>query len=75
VRTSGSTSVSAWSECVGTGGAGLYDPGTSLAPNSELLETGTHGVLKLTLSWSGYAWQFLPAGDGTFTDSGTGACH
>ena len=60
---------------VGTGGSSLYSPGTSAAPNSEVHNTTTFGVLKLTLSWSSYAWQFLPAGSGTFTDSGTGACH
>jgi hypothetical protein len=60
---------------VGTGGGPLYAPGTVAAPNSEVLETQTFGVLKLTLDWAGYAWRFLPAGEGTFTDSGTGTCH
>jgi len=31
-------------------------------------------VLKLTLSATGYTWQFISVG-GTFTDSGTGSCH
>ncbi len=60
---------------VGTGGGSLYAPGTVAAPNSEVLETQTYGVLKLTLDWSGYAWKFLAAGAGTFTDSGTDTCH
>lgn len=60
---------------VGTGGAGLYAPGPTVMPNSEVMETKTHGVLKLTLSWSSYEWQFLPAGGGTFTDQGTTSCH
>ncbi|MDP9308897.1 MAG: alkaline phosphatase, partial [Actinomycetota bacterium] len=33
------------------------------------------GVLKLTLHPTGYDWQFVPGAGGTFTDSGTGACH
>jgi hypothetical protein len=38
----------------------------------------TYGVLKLTLRDGGYDWQFIPdtqAGNGKFTDSGTGTCH
>jgi hypothetical protein len=60
---------------VGTGGAPLYAAGSNPAPNSELFANKTHGVLRLTLRWSAYEWQFLPAGSGTFRDSGSGACH
>jgi hypothetical protein len=38
----------------------------------------TFGVLKLTLHPSSLSWQFLPdtqSGNGTFTDSGSQACH
>lgn len=44
-------------------------------PNSEVRETGTFGVLKLTLSPGRYEWQFIPVAGQSFTDSGTGACH
>jgi len=59
---------------VGTGGAGLYsfDPAT---PNSEVRNSSTHGVLKLTLEANGYDWSFVPVAGKTFTDSGTGTCH
>ena len=59
---------------VGTGGASLRSFSTIRA-NSEVRNAATFGVLKLTLSAAGYAWQFVPAGSGTFTDSGTGTCH
>jgi hypothetical protein len=32
-------------------------------------------VIKLSLSATGYAWQFVAAGGGTFKDSGSGTCH
>lgn len=59
---------------VGTGGAGLYDPGGA-APNSELIEADTHGVLRLTLSWSAYEWEFIAASGAKFTDEGSASCH
>ena len=59
---------------VGTGGQGTTSFDTPLA-TSELRNTGTYGVLKLTLSAGGYAWAFVPAGSGTFRDSGSTACH
>jgi hypothetical protein len=59
---------------VGTGGAGLYGFG-SPEPNSEVRNSDTHGVLKLSLKSNGYDWEFIPAGGGTFTDSGSGSCH
>jgi hypothetical protein len=60
---------------VGTGGSDvLYGFGSPHA-NSEVRETGTYGVLELTLRSSGYDWQFLPAAGGTFTDTGSGTCH
>lgn len=60
---------------VGTGGGSLYAPGEDVAPNTEVLNTDTYGVLKLTLDWSRYAWEFMPAAGGKFTDAGTGTCH
>jgi hypothetical protein len=60
---------------VGTGGAALYnDEGTPL-PNSQVFSPTTWGVLKFTLYPGSYAWQFVPAAGGAFTDSGTGSCH
>jgi hypothetical protein len=58
----------------GTGGA----PGGSevqQAPGVEVVETGTSGVLKLTLSAGSYRWKFVPIAGQTFTDSGNGSCH
>ena len=59
---------------VGTGGKNLYTPGVR-QPNSEVIDNNTFGVLQLVLSPGGYEWVFLPAGGGTFTDSGSGSCH
>jgi hypothetical protein len=61
---------------VGTGGAG-FSGFTTVLPTSEVRQTGTYGILKLTLSATAYDWQFLPAPapGGSFTDSGSGACH
>jgi hypothetical protein len=58
---------------VGTGGAPLYTPITS-APNTEALGV-VYGVLKLTLSASGYQWEFIPIPGSSFSDSGMGLCH
>jgi hypothetical protein len=59
---------------VGTGGAGLYQF-EHPAPNSEVKNNTTHGVLKLTLTATGYSWQFIPVAGSTFTDSGSASCH
>lgn len=60
---------------VGTGGGeGLYQFGPT-APNLAVRDNATFGVIKFTLRNGGYDWQFLPAGTGTFTDSGSGTCH
>jgi hypothetical protein len=59
---------------VGTGGGDLRTWGTIKA-NSQVRDVSTYGVLKLTLRAGSYEWRFLPAGGGTFTDSGSGACH
>ena len=59
---------------VGTGGASLRSFGTVKA-NSQVRNSGTHGVLKLTLDNASYSWQFIPIAGKTFTDSGTGTCH
>jgi hypothetical protein len=59
---------------VGTGGADLM-AFTTTATNSEVRDSSTFGVLKLTLHASSYDWQFIPVAGQTFTDSGTQACH
>ncbi len=59
---------------VGTGGRETREF-TEKRPNSEVRMTGVFGVLKLSLSAGGYAWEFVPAAGETFRDSGTGACH
>jgi Tol biopolymer transport system component len=59
---------------VGTGGKNLEDRSFP-APNSEIRENSTYGVLKLTLRPSGYLWGFVPETGATFTDTGANACH
>jgi acid phosphatase type 7 len=59
---------------VGTGGknrSGLV----ALQPNSEVQNTATFGVVKLTLHPTGYDFQFAPEAGKVFTDTGSGACH
>jgi hypothetical protein len=59
---------------VGTGGRGnLYRFGTPV-PNSEVRNSDTYGVLKLTLHPASYSWEFIPVEGKSFTDSGTGVC-
>ncbi|HVH69045.1 MAG TPA: PKD domain-containing protein [Gemmatimonadales bacterium] len=60
---------------VGTGGIGINSFKGGTAANSEVHNSGTPGVLKLTLSDNGYAWQFIPIAGMSFTDSGSGSCH
>lgn len=60
---------------VATGGSPEFYAFGSPRPNSEVRATQVHGVLKLTLSVGSYRWDFLPAADSTFTDSGSTACH
>ena len=60
---------------VGTGGQSGFQVPTSVAANSEARNSNTFGVLKLTLSAGSYTWEFVPAGAGTFRDSGSGSCH
>ncbi|MGH7546987.1 MAG: Ig-like domain-containing protein [Gemmatimonadales bacterium] len=58
----------------GMGGQSHYNFGTPIA-NTEAYNTTTYGVLKLTLSADSYAWEFVPVAGGTYTDSGSAACH
>ena len=59
---------------VGTGGQ-EHEAFVAQAPNSQVFNGDTFGVLKLTLHPTSYDWQFVPEAGGTFTDSGTAACH
>jgi acid phosphatase type 7 len=59
---------------VGTGGRSHRAFGTIRA-NSEVRNSDTYGVLKLTLHTSSYEWQFVPEAGKTFSDSGSGSCH
>ena len=58
---------------VGTGGAMLRPFGT-VAPNSLVRWNGSHGVLELTLSPTGYGWRFVAVGESTFQDTGSSPC-
>ena len=59
---------------VGTGGRSFY-PFGRIHPNSVIRNTGTPGVLKLTLHPDSYDWAFIPVPGSTFTDSGTAKCR
>jgi hypothetical protein len=59
---------------VGTGGRSHYAL-ESRQLNSEAFDDMSFGVLKLTLSATGYAWEFVPAAGANFRDAGTGQCH
>jgi len=59
---------------VGTGGRSHYPFGTIL-PASQVRDSSTYGVLKLTLHPDSYDWQFIPVAGSTFTDSGSTDCH
>jgi hypothetical protein len=60
---------------VGTGGRSLYAWPDSPLPETEVRANDTYGLLELTLGDAGYAWEFIPATGGSFTDAGTGACR
>ena len=59
---------------VGTGGKsqGRFGP---LSTNSQVRNTGTYGVLEMTLHRASYDWRFVPVAGKTFSDSGTERCH
>jgi len=59
---------------VGTGGRS-HLPIVAVAPNSEVRDNKTFGVLKLTLHATSYDWVFVPVTGGKFTDSGSSTCH
>ena len=59
---------------VGTGGRHLRVFG-AVAANSQVRDSTSFGVLRLTLRSNGYDWAFVPAAGSTFTDSGSASCH
>ncbi|HEY7590932.1 MAG TPA: hypothetical protein VH723_08065 [Candidatus Limnocylindrales bacterium] len=59
---------------VGTGGARLR-PFLHRPANSEVRNDRTHGVIRFALRDGGYAWDFIPVGGESFSDSGSGTCH
>ena len=58
----------------GTGGRS-HDLLGFAAPNSEIRDWDTFGVLKLTLSPGKYTWEFIAEEGKSFHDSGSGVCH
>jgi hypothetical protein len=58
---------------VGSGGGSHYQM-ESVQPGSQVRNSNTYGVLKLTLNAGSYTWRFVPVAGKTFTDSGTGSC-
>jgi len=59
---------------VGTGGD-YRQVFLAAAPNSEVRNNQTWGILKLLLHENRYHWEFIPVAGRTFGDSGTTFCH
>jgi acid phosphatase type 7 len=59
---------------VGTGGKN-HRPFGAPEATSEVRDTTTFGVLKLTLKPNGYDWKFIPEAGKSFTDAGSDTCH
>jgi acid phosphatase type 7 len=59
---------------VGTGGKN-HRPFGAPEATTEVRDTTTFGVLKLTLKPTSYDWQFIPEAGKSFTDSGSDKCH
>jgi len=60
---------------VGTGGRNLTRFPGGFKTGSQVHDSSSFGVLKLSLHATSYDWSFLPAGGATFTDSGTTSCR
>jgi hypothetical protein len=58
---------------VATGGDEQFALGTPVT-GSEARQTGTFGLLRLTLGTSSYSWKFLPVAGSTYADSGSDTC-
>jgi len=59
---------------VGTGGAALVGFSTTMK-NSQVRNSATYGVLRLTLRSSSYDFAFVPIAGQSFRDSGSASCH
>ncbi len=59
---------------VGTGGSN-HTSIEEIAPNSDVRDNTTFGVLRLTLHQTSYDWQFVHEIVGSFSDSGSAMCH
>jgi acid phosphatase type 7 len=59
---------------VGTGGKSKSGFLT-VEPNSQVRDSSTYGVLKLTLRPTSYDWEFVAEEGETFTDTGSTDCH
>jgi PKD repeat protein len=59
---------------VGTGGRG-HDALVEAAPNVEVRDNTSFGVLKLTLLDTGYEWEFMPVAGHGFRDAGAAQCR
>jgi hypothetical protein len=59
---------------VGTGGKS-HQSFNGAAPNSEVRNASTYGVLELTLHPASYDWEFVPQAGKSFSDQGSTACH
>lgn len=59
---------------VGTGGA-WHGGIRRRAPNSEVLNNDTFGLLRLDLREASYDWRFVPEAGKRFTDAGRGICN
>jgi hypothetical protein len=59
---------------VGTGGIGFY-PWQNSAPNLATQQSGTFGVLNLTLRAGNYDWRFAGTSGGSYSDSGSMTCR
>ena len=59
---------------VGTGGAALVGFSTTMK-NSQVRNSQTYGVLRLTLHASSYDFAFVPVAGQSFRDSGSATCH
>jgi hypothetical protein len=57
----------------GSGGTSLHGADEA-EPNSEVRDETTFGVLRLSLQPTSYSWEFLGAGPGTFTETGSEEC-
>jgi chitodextrinase len=59
---------------MGGRGEGAIAPPSQRLPNSQAGQSGTFGVLQMTLQDGSYGWNFLPIAGGSFADTGSAAC-